>query len=435
MPKELEDCVKKLLAKWKEKPVSQPKLKEGQDLKSAAYGICQSTSKMEEDQEILLEGVGPALVAAAVTAKPHLRQRGHEIKIVERDGQKLVQVPLFRQGIYRHPKGKLVLNQKFFNRIIENHEKKVTDYPVHLDFRHTDSMGALAFLDAADGGFLEVNEGWLTAYGPPVDEKAEEVINSRKWRYASAEFAPDYESNLVQKLSTEHLSEMSQNDILDGYQANMEVTMPEELTFGDVKVTLEEAEDGESFVLTQDALTSITDVYTAVEKAGGENADKVVKLEEQIVTLEAQVKELAPEPDPEIPEAVRLQLEAHQVELKELRQQRLKERIALALERARAYEDDKGNKHSPVLLEMCEKALALKPIGEGDDVIKLESADQEGAENYLRNFIRILLETIPGQMPGESRTNSDERRLETDEEQSHYTEEEFDEALKELEKF
>ena len=97
MPQKLDACVKELRQKWSSDPESMPKLRNGQDEESAAFAICRATLKLEEEQSIQLEGgLGPAIVAVAATSKPHLRQRGNEIKIVNRDGKELVEVPIFR---------------------------------------------------------------------------------------------------------------------------------------------------------------------------------------------------------------------------------------------------------------------------------------------------------------------------------------------------
>jgi hypothetical protein len=430
LPAALDACVSKLLAKWKSDPDSRPKLKKGQDLEGAAWGICRSTLKMEEDQKILLEGVGPALIAVAATAKPHLRQRGREIRLVKRNGQELVEVPLFSQGIFKHPQGKLIFNDDFFQRMKTNHEARVTDYNVHLDFRHSDVQGALAFLDADDGGFMEIRDGWLFAYGPPTDEKSKEIIRSRKWRFSSPEFYPNYESNLVQRLSADDLDEMSQEDILAESQVSKtEVrTMPRELKFGDVVITLNEA-DGGAFTLDQtglDKLISASKAVEAVVKAG----------EDKVRQLEAKVVELTPKTEPELPEIYRVRLEQLETEAKELRAQRLREQVALTMEKARNYLDDNGRGHSPVLLELCQKALALESFNDGSEPVKLESTDDEGLVKYFRNFIRVLLETVPGQMLKQAKTEGSETplALETGK-NGHYTEDELKAELENFKKY
>lgn len=361
--------------------------------------------KMEQDQEhILLEHVGPALVAVAVTAKPHLRQRGQEIKIVERNGEKLVEVPLFKKGIYR-PKGDsgpIIFNDAFVNRMVKNHNERVTDYNVHLDFRHSDKVGALAFLDPDDGGFLEVKGDWLYAYGKPIDDEATSIINSRKWRYASPEFAPNYESNFVQKLSADDLNEISIEDLVD----QTEEFMTKKLTLGTKVIVLEgEVQDGQ---------------VTEIEAAYKELADKAT-------SLEAKVTELTPDPEPQLPEAARVRLEALEAENKLIKQERINDQINLVLERARSHKDGRGYGHDKVFLDLVEAALKRTNYEQDGLVIKLEGDGKTvDLVGFYNSILMTMLEKCPGTVPVKANTRADDVRLESD--NGHYTPEELTEA-------
>lgn len=360
--------------------------------------------KMETEQErILLEGVGPALVAVAVTAKPHLRQRGKEIRMVEIDGKAIVEVPLYKKGIYRHKTGALVFNDPFVSRMVENHQAKVTDYNVHLDFRHNDSQGALAFLDPDDGGWLEMKaDGWLYAYGPPTDDKAVEIINSRKWRYASPEFAPNYESNFVQKLSADDLTEIQIEQLI-----TMEDTpMPKNLTLG-TKVIQLELEDAQ---------------INQIEAAYKEVQDMVAK-------LEAKVVELSPKTEPELPEAYRVRLKQLEAQNRQLEQDRMAERVNITMERARAHRDEKGRGHDKVFMDLAEAGLRLSGYEQDTTVIKLENSESVGdVVNFYRRLITHMLEKCPGTVPASGKTQADEYRLESGS-NGHFTPEEFEAAV------
>lgn len=361
-----------------------------------------ANEKMEQSQDrILLEGVGPALVAAAVTAKPHLRQRGQEIKIVEINGQKFVEVPLLKKGIYRHDKGNLVFNDSFLSRMVENHQKKVTDYNVHLDFRHSDRVGALAFLDPDDGGWLEIKNDWLYGYGKPADEEAVKIIESRKWRYASPEFAPNYESNFVQKLSSDDLTEISIENLVE-----TEEVMPKVLTLGPRAITLEgEVQDGQ---------------VSEIEAAYKEVTDKVT-------ALEAEVKKLTPDPEPQLPEPYRLRLEALEAENRQLERERRDEKVNLVLEKARNHRDVRGYGHDKVFLDLVETALRLKDYEQDGLTIKLEDGGKiESLVKFYNNVFTALLEKCPGTVPLKGQTQGSEVRLENG--NGHYTQEELDKA-------
>ena len=414
MPQKIDDCVSGMMADWAKDPSKKPKtnkatgkpVSSAADMKSVAIAICQKSLKLHNEQVAEMEtGGGPALVAAAITAKPHLRQRGDdmEIKIVERNGIKLVRVPLFRKGIYRHPNGTLLFDDGFIDRMIENHKAKVTDYPPILDFRHDEKMGALAFLDPDDGGFLEREDDKLIAYGPPTDESAEKVINSRKWRFASAEFYKNYKSNLMQKLSAETLEEIQPIDILEVMK------MPKQIKVGEYTVNINE--DGGVLALGESDVSTLEKV--ALEF--GQGKDAMAK----VVTLEARVRELEGHTEPELPAEAKIKLEAMQGELAKLqaereaeKAQRTREQVAVALEKARNYKDANGNAHAPVFLNLIEKGMLLQEFESGDDKIALEAkADNVAVVSYYRKLLKVMLETCPGALPATGKTEGSEEQL------------------------
>jgi hypothetical protein len=436
LPQKLDDCVKKIRKKWKADPGSRPKIREGQTEEGTAIAICRTSLKLEEQQAIELEGgLGPVLIDAAVTAKPHLRQRGREVKIVERDGAEYVEVPLFRQGIYRHPRGRLVFNDTFFDAMIKNHEDAVTDYNVHLDFRHSDKMGALAFMDKQDGGWLEKQDGWLVGYGVPVGEKEKELIKSRKWRYASAHFYKDYKSNLVHKLSSDDLDEMTQEELLE------EVTMPRKFEFGEIVINV--SEDDGVFALGDESVEALG----TLGKAFRALADKVKEQSAEAEAYQARVAELEAQSDDddgdefELPESVKVQLEesariseALKLELARTRADRHREKVAFILKNAGDYRDDNGNGHDKHFIDLAKAGLMLQEFEDGDKPVKLEDGNDTAAVKvYYQNLIRVMLETNPGTVPMAGRTGGDETRLENpDNEDLHYTDDELDEAIEEF---
>jgi len=398
------------------------------DDKSMAFAMCQASLKLEESQDGLFEeGFGPTLTAAAVTAKPHLPQRGKEIKLVEIDGKKYVEVPLLRKGIYRHPKGKLVFSDRFINRMVENHANKVTDYPVHLDFRHSDTQGSLAFLDPEDGGWLEYKpDGWLYGYGVPADKQAEQIIESRKWRFASPEFWTNYKSNLVSyKLSADELRPVDESELL-------EEIMEKTITFGDVVIKLEGADgaytlDGEG-VSALDKLVAKFDELAKLAQEVEQLKAKVGTLTQEKAELE---KKVVTEEEPEIPEPLRLRLEALERRNAELEQTRLRDQVALTISQAEQYIDSEGRGHSPVFLELVRKGLLLEAFDGANGAIQLEAQTDAGVTSYYRNLLKRMTEIVPGQMPKDGKTGHEESpdfQLSVDRRYS-YTEDELKQAI------
>lgn len=426
MPAKTESCVSSLMAKWKSDPKSKPKPKAGQDDRAMAFAICNASTKAEEEQDrLLLEGIGPTLMAVAITSKPHLPQRKNgepskKIELIDKDGKKWVKIPVLPKGIYRHSKGRLVFNDAFIDRLIENHRDKRSDYPVTLDFRHTEKEGTLAKLDAEDGGFLEKGvDNWLYAYGPVVDEEAEKIIASQRWPHASPDFFLDYQSNAI----TYKLEDMK---LLEPSEIYKESVMPEKIiTLGNVKLTLQEA-DG---VYTLEDI-SILDQLQTVLKDLTEKAKLVDSLQAKIAELEknTQLEE------PEIPEPLRLRLEALETQNKELERQNVIREAAFTLERARTYRDENGRGHSKVFLDLAEAGLAMKAVEQSEAHIQLESQDEAGIAKYYRGLIRLMLEKVPGQVPMEPRTEGTEVRLETNTNGHNFTDDELQAAIEDYHK-
>lgn len=413
-----------------------------------------ASEKLEKKQdEMMYDGYGPTLINAAVTSKPHLRQRGQEIKLVERDGQELVEVPLMRKGIYAHPwGGKMVFNDKFFAAMIDNHKNKVTDYPVALDFRHRDEQGSLAFLDPEDGGFLELKDNWLYAYGPPTDESAKGIIRSRKWRYSSPEFHPDYQSNLLQELegsngkfiTLEDLTEINIEDLVT------EVTMPnKKITFGDVVIELED--NGNGFVLTEAGVTALEQAgiklaEAAEFKQAAEDAQvQVAQLEQKVTELEAKLPKK--DDDLEMPPAIKLAFDELRADRDRERKWRLEEetrrvrqQVALVLEKAKGLRSGEFGYTKP-FLDLLKSGLLLEAYTKADgEVIKLEGdAGVEGIKKYYRNLLAQLPEVALERVPLNGKTKSDETRLESDGLggglNETVTQEELDAELEAFEKF
>lgn len=449
MPKILDDCLKSIQAGWKRDPSSRPKSEK--DDESLAYAVCRARLKLEEQQAVQLEkgnGHGPALVAVAATIKPHLRQRGHEISLIEKDGKEFVKVPIARMGVYRHPKapnGKLVFSKDFMEAMIANHNSRVTDYNVALDLRHKDNEGALAWLDTDDGGWLEMEGPWLNAYGVPTDEKAKDLIRSKRYRYASAEFYYNYKSNFMYKLSTDEMDEVDDGELIQEVD-----NMPKVLKLNDVEITLEGVKDAEDvFQLDKDSVTKVEDFVTDAAKQVADLNKKLTEaatkletatteatdLKNEVADLKTQVQKLSDgsdgdEDEDEVPEPVRVRLEALEKENTELNRQRMAEKVAFTLSKARDYTDKRGFGHDKMFLELAEAGLKFEGYEQGDVAVKLEDGETvQGAVKFYRNLIKVMLETVPGTVPRQSQTTGEDQRLPGTSDET-FTEEELELELK-----
>lgn len=370
-----------------------------------------------KDAEVM-EGSGPVLMDAAATSKPHLPQRGKEISLFEKDGKTYVDVPLFRMGIFRHPKGILKFNQAFVDKIIDNHRQSITDYNVSLDLRHTDEKGSLAFLDADDGGYIEQREKWVHVCGPVVDEEARALIASRRWRYSSPHLVMNYKSNMVYKLELADLKD---------YKEQMMSTKTMMLGGVEVKLTKDDEgnfilEDVESLETVSGKVKDLTDDIKnkddKIKTLEGQVSDLSGKVDKLTADLKAARKEGDGESEDDLPPAVKARLEAMETELKlsrereaDLERQRHKDRVLLTLDRAKKYVDNKGMGHSAVFLQLVQKGLLLEEFKDkSDDSFKLENGsagDPVQVARYFQNLLRTMAETIPGQQPVEQRGRED----------------------------
>lgn len=418
LPAKVDSCISKVMADWKKDPKSMPagmSMMTPEEIKSHAVAICRSSLKMEElvaeQDRVLLEKKGPALLAVAVTSKPHIDQRSAEekskrIELVEINGEKFVKVPLFKRGIYRHPDGTLVFNDAFINRLKENYDKKIVGRPVYLDFRHGDQYGALAYLDPEDGGKIEMGaDNWLYAYGRPTVENIGQII--KQWPHASAEFHPNYEENLLKKLSMDDMAEIEQIELAEDIPSHKQVVKTislQNISKTQTEVKMNILEDGSATLTAEEVV-------------------QIQGLQEKVTKLEAEVTRLTPKTEPELPEAYRVRLETLEAENRAVKEQQLREKVAFSLEKAKAYRDENGRGHSTIFLDMVRAGLLLEEAKVGETVIKLEADNEEGKVRFYKNLLSKMLEVIPGQVPMNGKTVGEDTPLEAG--YGHYTEDEL----------
>lgn len=361
MPKVLEDCVSSLLSKWRAKPDSRPTPRKDragkpQEAKSQAHAICtaslQKAGKMETEL-ICLEGVGPTILGAGATNRPHIRFLP-EVTRVEQDGKNLLRIPLLVLGKWKHARGLLDFTREVVEKMRDNFVSNVVGNKISWDNRHKPEIGALAWFKRfqyEEDGDRKLFVGYAEA--TPAGDK---VVDEKRYRYASIEFNPDWENPLVAALSS---------DEFEPY-VEQEVIMPDETVVDGVN-------------------------------------------DEQIVALEADLKTAQ--------DALKLEQEgrtALQERIVRLEKRSLRQFVDNILLKAEQYRDGEDRAHSKVLLDWAKAVLLEQPIGEDESVIKLEDRDDaDQTRAYYRRTIGALLESLPGVVPmGSGETDPDkEKRL------------------------
>jgi hypothetical protein len=383
------------------------------------------------------KGQGPTLLAVAITSKPHLPQRGKEVKLIDVKGDPYAEVPVYKLGKYRHPfwgaEEPLNFDEKFTKNIMKNHAKKVTAFNVALDFRHGDDQGSLAFLDPEDGGWLEMKDDWLYAYGPVVDDESLSILKSRRWRFTSPEIHLDYRSTKLSSdgsgaIRLESLFEQDKNFITQLSQYEEKVMY--ELIIGGQTIKLEDAEGG-GFTIQQSVLDGVKTAFDAVQASLDKKSSELVALTAQVEELKKKITPPAQDPPvnleslpaefrtvfQQMQEQVKLakeETDRQRREAAEQRKQRNLERVAAALSKAKALRE-KGKGHPAVFLETMKAALTFSPIGANGSTVKLETTGNmeltaEQVMDYAREAFLVILETTPPSVQMEQTVDRDEDR-------------------------
>lgn len=106
-----------------------------------------------------------------------------------------LKIPFFRLGTWKHPVyGKIEGTQQLFNQFISNMKANVLGRQSFIRIGH-DKGGKQVFGDAEAEAWIEdvVQEGdVLYAIATPTNEKVAEDIRSKRYRFASAEYEPNY---------------------------------------------------------------------------------------------------------------------------------------------------------------------------------------------------------------------------------------------------
>lgn len=333
---------------------------------------------------------GPTVLAVAATNEPFIGLKDHPSEIVQIDDAAYVRVPFLMQGYYNHPwYGPLIFNQPKIDKIIQNHVMGVAEAPVYYRVRHAENP-SVAFFDLDRGGWFaeeEVNgDKLLVAYGPVVDEqRALETV--RDYVCASMDIDENYIPFRVQKFSKRSIHVFSINASWNYSRTRLtkEAIMKRKVTIAGVTVEIDVTEAG--YVFDEAAIEQLQAI-TLPEADAEDLQPQVDQLtvdltaaRDQVVQLEARIKELGGETEPEVSPAVRQRLEALERRAQEAERRELNSQINNVVQLARSFRDDKGQGHSQVFINWLDKFLKLEAIGSGADIVRL-------AANYTAHDLR-----------------------------------------------
>jgi len=293
-----------------------------------------------ENLTISLEGIGPTILGAAVTNRPHIKPLP-PIEIVGEDGEEKLIVPLLREGKFKHSSGVLDFTKSYFEKMIQNFKNDVVGVRIGLDNRHRPELGAIGWFEDV---FIDKDD-LLKGKVDPTPAGLQ-TIKDRQYRYASLEFHRDWEHPEI-VYNSDEFEELSVEEI-----------MPDEKE-----------------------LVSLEDYQKEVEARE--------RLEAQLKTLEDQ-------------HGTKIQSleDSYAQTIAQLEAQNVRQHVESIMLRAENYRDGESMGHPKVLLDWAKKVLMLEDLGEGDDVITLEDRDDaKKLRGYLRRVVSVLLETLPGTVP------------------------------------
>lgn len=358
---------------------------------------------------------GPTLVGVAATNVPFIRfRKDGRIKVVERNEKKMLRVPILREGVFDYYGRKIAFTGKVFDQLIENEENGVSDYPPSLNKNHKRGE-ALAWFNKDMGGEL-VREGkLLVGYAVPTGDDVLETFERGKYLYASAEIDFKYKSNAI-RIEMEDLRELDLEEL--------------EMANEEGQVTLEKKEH-EELLAAKEQLEETKSKIQELEEAVSDIAkykEKIVELQGVIAKFEADNKQDEYE---SLPEVVRLKLEEQDKEIRRLKEAGLVARVDSIIAEMEKPVD--GFVHDPVILEFSRNLMLGLPVGNADNVIKLENpTDYSAFINYVRAAIPWMLENVKRSVLVDSKVNTskDEQNLENPFNQKRqYTDEDFDGIL------
>ena len=333
------------------------------------------------------KGFGPVIYGVAATNRPHLNLKDYPLSVVDIDGQKFIRVPMLPKGKFKHPDGTLEFNDEFFDKVIENHEKRVWDYPPFLMETHkgTTSLGSF---DPKDGAFLKREDKILVGYAKPSNERAIKKIEEKEYSFASPEIRFNYSSNELENKS-------------------LDFTKLEEILEGDImtdNINLEALQSDNEKLKTRNEELSLKLKDTDVKL---ESKDKEInELKETVVALEAKVAEYNKEQE-KSEEVVKLE-----AQIAKLEQARNRDRSDALLENLKVFVENKKG-YPAGAINLVEAIFAKKVFGANE--VSLESVDNNVDIYYQKAIVEIFKNYVTPEVNLESQTNGDEVELEATE--------------------
>lgn len=390
LPEAVEACVSSLMADWKSGAKKRPKryksggewkpIESDDDLRSAAWGICQSSVNAEggPTEELLLElkempFPNPVMVGIAATNRPHITGLDRPT-LIERDGERKVKIPFLILGRWMHKSGVLNFTDKFVQKIKDSLHKGLAGIPVIWDARHDPDRGNLADIEDIAQETKDNGDVQVYAIGDPTPEGVR-VVEERKFTGASIEFHPDFKNRRLPATAMSFDGEDGEDNAL---------------------MRLEEVPAG-ALILESTYQEYLEEEMPEENTNGTPDGTGTVELEQQMETMRLEL------------EQQKKALELAQRQLAESRTFAAEQFVQSILTKAEAHRDDQGRAHHPVFLEWLGKVLREQSIGEGEEIITLEeSPEQEDIRAYYRRAAAWLALEMPCSGPAPDRDTNTE---------------------------
>lgn len=342
----------------------------------------------------------PVLLRIAATNQPHLRLRDYPNTVVERNNSKMLRIPIAYQGVFKHPKGKIVLDEETMNSIIKNHNDSVADVEPYFRIRH-ESRDALGWLEK---GNLVLENKVLVAYITPTDEDAVNLIQNKKYKYASMDLHPAYKSNLDYTLEGNDLQEYLEEEETMAVE-NQETT---EEVLDNVETTTDSNNDLQSKF---DALSQKFDALTELLTKNEEDEDSKEDKEDEEGNSE------------------NAELEAAKQRILELESKVKIKNKNLIVEKLSGHVTSEGKGYDAALLNYVTNLIDNKQLN--DDLLALEeSSTLEDVHNYYQAaIVTLVLEHVPASLNIIDKDNTEEEKENINLENTENTENDVDDIV------
>jgi hypothetical protein len=388
MPAKLDRCIEGLLNKWADNPDDAPKkyksgeewkeVKNKDDLRSAAWGICRASTdlcesygdtmrQIERDLVTAIleeEGEGPLLRGVGAVNRPYIKFM-RPLEIVVRDGKEYIRAQLVKYGIYRHPrgpKGKLPFTSEFWQKVQENFSRNIYGQKVFLDKAHEPNKGSLGELEE----LIDTGDGVDGLFNPT--RRGLEAVKERDVNYASIDLEFNYQGNLISVAASEELEEVDLSE-----------------TVFDALAIARALEESQEEVMSG---TQAEETPTTVQ------ADE--KLQAMLAEVEAAQAKLQEQQN-----LIAQEREAFRQERAQTREELRREKVRVFLTSLEQPVD--GKCYVKPVIELASAILLNETVQSGDDAVQLaESPSADDLHAYYRGAVEILLSAIPRTVPVKS---------------------------------